>query len=300
VLDGVLEIDHAGIFVSGSDAYQLLYETRLPIAAQGFTSVLSMRALQYGQALEIHDVTKLSARMYFYNRVPASPEWMRRFPTADFVAEYLGVDKDGWNGSLLRQNWSVIPLTPPYNGWRMWRHRNAGARSEDLTTYKLYVSPACEAIRDAFHATLQILTEAQVPRFKVGQDVYGLLRPDKIVAYFWSFEQLERVAERLQSKLRGIAAHGVPFTAKITDDGLLSWGMDPPQDQHVPAWQERESWRLWLTNRLATALLSARAAKSKPLEPWQFAMERLRLEGVNTDSWTPEMAIWKKDSLSAK
>lgn len=301
VLDRVLGIDKDGLFVSGSDAYELLYETRQPVEPQGFNSTLSMQALQYAQALEVHDVSKLSARMYFYNRVPASPDWMRRFPTPDFVGEYLGVDEHGWNRRLLRQNWSPVVLSPPYSGWRMWRSSRKSNHNEELrTTYKLYVSPTCDAIKDAFQSTLQILTEVEAPRFKIGHDVYGLLRPDKIVAYFWSFGHLMQTAERLQRKLAGIPAQGVPFTATIMDDGLLSWGMDPPRDQQALTWMERESWRLWITNRLATALLSARAAKSGAREPWQFALDRLRLEGVNTDSWIPDKEIWEKGSSTGK
>jgi hypothetical protein len=74
------------------------------------------------------------------------------------------------------------------------------------------------------------------------------------------------------------------------------------------------SWRLWLTNRLARALIAAVAAPSSALplpgvsgaaglagaaagetmEPWRFAVERLRLEGVDTDSWTPGGSLWRR------
>ena len=53
-----------------------------------------------------------------------------------------------------------------------------------------------------------------------------------------------------------------------------------------------------MTNRLATALLAARrearSSEAGPaMEPWQFAVERLRLEGFDTTSWTPSPRIWK-------
>jgi len=178
----------------------------------------------------------------------------------------------------------------------MWqsRHQQRGLARPKIT-YKLYVSPLCEFLPEAFGATVDVLTHAQTTRFKVGLDVYGLLRPDKIVAYFGTFEEVQDAADRLQGKLAGCPAHGVPFSAAIAGDGLLSWGMDPPRDQLTLAWQERESWRLWLTNRLAVALLAAKAARSNTIEPWQFAMERLELEGVNTSSWTPVQTIWEED-----
>jgi hypothetical protein len=88
----------------------------------------------------------------------------------------------------------------------------------------------------------------------------------------------------------------VPFTAALDDDGLLSWGVDPPAAQHLLNWQPRESWRLWLTNRLANALLTARgtpAPTAKPREPWEYALERLRLDGVDTDTWAPHDRLWQ-------
>jgi hypothetical protein len=68
---------------------------------------------------------------------------------------------------------------------------------------------------------------------------------------------------------------------------LLSWGFDPPPDKGALAWRERESWRLWVTNRLAIALVSAKRRGAAGIEPWQFALERLRLENVDTDTWAP-------------
>lgn len=300
VLDGVLEIERngegeAGIFVCGLDAYELLYEARSPITAQGKLARLSIEALQYAQALEIDDVGKLSARMYFYNRLPASPQWLRHLPTPEAVAIYLGIHVGGPNQRALHQNWSSVSPSPRHEGWRMWRPRHEERRStKSRITYKLYVSPACEYLREALGAVLDVLAFASVTRLKAGLDVYGLLRPDKIVAYFETFERLQDAANRLQDKLAGCPVHGVPFTAEIAGDGLLSWGMDPPRGQQVLAWQERESWRLWLTNRLSAALLTAKAAQSMTVAPWQFAMQRLELEGVNTASWTPTPAIWEE------
>jgi hypothetical protein len=303
VLDGVLEIEQGaekgGTFVSGSDAYGLLYEERESANAPGVLARLSIEALKYAQALEIDDISKLSARMYFYNRVPASPDWVRRLPTREAVAKHLGIHQGGPNWHILRQDWSEVPLTLPYAaGWRMWqgRHRDLKLASPRIT-YKLYVSPACESASDVFAETLQVLTQVKASKFKIGEDVYGLLRPDKIVAYFASFEELQDAAWRLRDKLGGCSAHGVPFTAELAANGLLSWGMDPPHEQQVLLWQERQSWRLWLTNRLAVALISAKGKQSGTIEPWQFAMQRLELEGVDTATWTPKIDVLEEDWL---
>jgi hypothetical protein len=138
-----------------------------------------------------------------------------------------------------------------------------------------------------------------------GADAAGLLRPDKLVAYFPDFDSLAGAAGVLADRLAGIPPHGVPFTAEIGGDGLLSWGVDPPRREGGKARGE-ESWRLWLTHRLARALLAVRhmnAAQGGPgghdgqaggPEPWQLALERLRLEGVSTETWTPGPLLWRE------
>jgi hypothetical protein len=133
----------------------------------------------------------------------------------------------------------------------------------------------------------------QVSNFKIGKDIYGLLRPDKIVAYCKSFEELSCLANTLLPEIKEYPAQGVPFTAGFGDTGILSWGTDPPDEVQVSNEINRESWRLWVTNRLAVALLAARAATTD-LEPWQFALERMRLEGVNTEKWIPSQTIWQR------
>lgn len=91
-----------------------------------------------------------------------------------------------------------------------------------------------------------------------------------------------------------MAAHGVPFTCELHGDGLLSWGMDPPKRTQVLPWQERQSWRLWVVNKLATALLAVKTQSSHAVEPWKFALERVRLDGIETNSWTPSPDIFRR------
>jgi hypothetical protein len=31
------------------------------------------------------------------------------------------------------------------------------------------------------------------------------------------------------------------------------------------------------------------------VEPWRFALERVRLDGVDTTTWTPGALLWKGD-----
>jgi hypothetical protein len=145
-----------------------------------------------------------------------------------------------------------------------------------------------EALPESFGDILEALAAAKAAQFKIGSDALGILRADKIVSYFPSFERLAAAAEALEARLSGIPAQGVTFTSEIGGNGLLSWGVDPPREE--TSFGGGESWRLWLTHRLSRALLSAR---SEP-EPWRFALERVRLEGVDTDTWTPGALLWKR------
>jgi hypothetical protein len=289
VLDGVFEVEQNGVFVSGPHACSPGVLECEGSAGAGIIADLSIDALKYAQALEIADITKLSARIYFYNRLPVSSRWKQRFPTEGAVVEYLGIRSHRPTRELLEHSWSSVASTSPFfKGWMMWKSRNAEHRlPRNGPRFKLYVSPQCEVAREAFEGTVEILSESTAAQFKVGNDVYGLLRPDKIVAYFSGLPDLEEVAKSLAQRLVGVPPHGVPFTAEIAGDGLISWGIDPPRDQQVLAWQERESWRLWITNQLATGLLMARGYEPGPVEPWQFALECLRLRGVDTRFWRP-------------
>jgi hypothetical protein len=291
VLDGVLEIEVDGQFVSGPESYRWVCDDAQAQAGKGRVGRLSIDALQYAQALNIADAARLSARLYFYNRLPASPSWHRRFPTSQAVLEYLTIDRGATRSALERSFSRMPPSERSGNGWIVWRSLAIDSPSHG-PLYKVYLSPDPLVAAEALRATLEVLNDFPVVLLKVCKDVYSLLRPDKVVAYFKSRQEALIAAGALGDALTGLPAHGVPFTAAIDASGLVSWGVDPPRSEAVLGWQERESWRLWVTNRLAAALLSARSSRSNGVEPWRFAIERLRLAGVDPDSWTPTEMLW--------
>jgi hypothetical protein len=288
VADAVLEIDGGHGFVSGAAAAGVLQGTAGHQEGRGRIAELSRAALRYGQALAVDDTTVLSWRLYTYNHRPLTPRWKRLLPTSEAVERHLGIAPAGACRRLLDRRWISIRSAP----WLSWRARSRGAsggsNASSGPTWKLYVSPRPEALAEGFGAILEALTTGRATLFKVGADAAGLLRPDKIVAYFPSFERLAEAAEVVARRLDGAPPHGVPFTSEIGGDGLVSWGVDP-EDR-----AGGESWRLWLTNRLARALVSARAAAGEGIEPWRWALDRLRLEGVDTGTWTPGVLAWRQ------
>jgi hypothetical protein len=302
ILDGVLAIEQNGHFLSGSAAAEMISvrddEFSASSVVEGFLERLSLEALHYGQSLGLTDRIALSMRLYSYNRIPLSPFWKRTLPHADAVAEYLGIQSR--NGGLLDREWSKVSQTPAADGWLVWQSRrfSSSASFADRTKIgcKLYISPQTDSLREVFLPIVIVLSHRGVRHFKLGKDASGLLRPDKMVAYFSSYADLLETAEQLKRELAGCPAQGVPFTAELADDGLLSWGIDPPPEKQVLPWLVRESWRLWVTNRLAVALIAASTEDTANLEPWQFALRRLQLEGVDTRSWTPTSVSWNRNS----
>lgn len=297
VADGILEIeletDEGGAFVSGAPALVRFGERRGGASGNGRLAELSLAALRYAQDLALDDPLAVSFRLYGYNRRPLTPPWKRRLPGGgDAVLSWLGLGAGGVHRKRLDRDWERTGASSDW--WLSWRSRDSGntlaGPEESGATWKLYISPLPEALPESFGIILEALAAARAPQFKVGADAWGILRADKIVSYFPSFERLAAAADELATRLSGLPAQGVPFTSEIGGDGLLSWGVDPPREES--ALGSGESWRLWLTHRLARALVSARSAHAG--EPWRFALDRVRLEGVDTESWTPGALLWKR------
>ncbi len=303
VLDGVLEIERDGRMLSGPAAREMVCAAVADAESEevdpGPLAALSRRALEYAAALELTAAPALAARLYAYNTIPASRRWLARLPTEQATAEYLGLE-NGPAARLLAAAWRPLPASEAWISWRSTLGTRSGASSDaESSACKLYVSPACESLREAMFAVADAVASSNAFQWKVGRGPRGLLRPDKMVVYFHRFSDLQETALKVMARLDGCPAHGVPFTAELGGAGLLSWGADPPFDppsdphsaQRSGPWREAESWRGKICNRLALALVQAgNLARG---EAARFAIERLRLEGVDPGSWSPNrMSVW--------
>lgn len=295
VLDGILEIEVGDAMLSGPSAHAYIWDSQPLLHPKNFVTKLSRRALQYGGTLGITDASLLSAWLYNYNRLPATPRLRQLLPNQQEVERHLGVGEGA--ARKLSNGWTRLETGP----WLAWQSRNAVPPTEAPEfTYKLYVSPAFSALREAFQASAEVAATSNARHFKVGSDLYGLLRPDKMVLYFSNFAELKQTAKEVLQKLSNCPVHGVPFTSELEGRGLLSWGIDPPSDPHTVPWLERESWRVWIANRLASALIVATSSNQEEMPPWRFALERLRLEGVDTQTWTPSTELFRSTSFSGE
>lgn len=289
VLDAILEVEVDGAFRSGATGWAPFAPTVTQGNPAGRAAELSIEAVRYGQALLTLGATSpesIATRLYMYGRRPLTPALARQ------------VDRHGTIGdarTALGRSWVETRRPSPDSPWRSWQPRRLRRRPGFRpSSFKLYISPTVETLPEAFGAVADGLADAAgVLGFKVGRTADGIARPDKLVAYFEDLDQLRDCAWRIRDRATACRPHGVPFTAAVTDDGLLSWAIDPPHA--IGDTDRRASWRTWVTLRLADYLVDAVASQAGPAtgdEPWQIALGRLRLDGVDTTSWVPDQAIF--------
>jgi hypothetical protein len=280
VLDGILEIEHAGGFVSGPAAHGCYFDGAPP-KADSRLARLSQEAVRHAASLGLGGGV-LQRRLYQYNTAPITPAWRRRLGTSHDAAHFLR--------SVDRPPPGLVHRTGP--AWHYWR-RARRMKPSSTPTLKLYVSPGLERLPDALHATLALLREAdaRVAAVKVGADLPGLLRSDKLVAYFTDLDALDHAAALLSTRLGGMPPQGVPFTADLSGDGLISSAVDPPADVVSLDWTGDASWRAWVAGRLASSLTLANAQPAS-VPSWVYAIDRLSLDGVDACSWTGSRAAW--------
>ncbi|HWE97256.1 MAG TPA: hypothetical protein VG269_25075 [Tepidisphaeraceae bacterium] len=285
VLNGVLEILQGEQFVTGSDASQALgLDAEMgdlnPIAQ------LSLAGVQYAESLTLSDMSELTSRLYCFNRKPLSIRWMRDIPDESTLLNYVGASGDKSAAKLLRRHWEY---EGSQTGWHVWRR----GPSEPLQRqFKVYLSPQPEAIAPVFRALVELAIGCGVHCFKIGAGPAGILRPDKLVAYLQNFESLIQLVRDLKSSTAGCPVQGVPFTACATPDGLVSWGIDPPDDGAIFPQERPQSWRVWVASCLAEALLQAQGRSSNGCQPWEFAICKMRSIGIDPQTWLPPATEW--------
>lgn len=233
----------------------------------GRLAELSLRAIRTVAALPTSDVGLIARRLYSYGAAPFGRDAELALGPGDNALSVLGLAPGGAVRELLAEPYEAST----YPGWISFSR--AGRQMGDAPACKLYVSPRPEALAAAFPVVASTFARLEVVSFKVGRGAAGLLRPDKIVAYFDDPDHLGAVAKALSLALRRAPAQGAPFTAELAGDGLLSWGRDPRPAPDAPL----QSWRSWITARLAEAIVAVRRPGE---DPAPAVMARLSAQGV--------------------
>jgi hypothetical protein len=292
VLEGILEINHGGSFVSGCAAAPFFVKGTSSLCERSALGDLSRAALLHAQRLAIADPKQLAARIYFYNRAPLSARWAHQWPDQRAILEYLGVLRNLSSGPRsLPGQFTAVALEQD-SAWISWRRDQEALNMESLEEgrFKLYVSPKAEHLRSAFDAIVSLLPTSDVISLKIGATASGLLRPDKAVIYFRNYSSLAVFAKSLMPLVTNVAAQGVPFSASLDESGLLSWGIDPKWAQGGIGWFADNSWRIWVCNRLAASIVEAKQSSICDIEPWEFAVTKAWYSGIDTRTWGERQA----------
>ncbi len=285
VLDGLLELDAGGGYLSGPAAHPIWFpDPEERSEAAGVIARLSSAAVSYAGALRSSRLAEVAARLYRFNTSPRTPRWERALGSEALVERLVAA---GDPEARLAAGRLAEESTNASNAWRSWRDRGAATPEPGEPVFKLYVSPRPDAVEAAWREITALSAEPDGPfALKLGRDLPNLLRPDKLVLYFATRPALDRAADRLRPRLAGLPAQGVPFTAALDRSGLLSWGVDPGDAAEPPGPARQRSWRAWITARLGGAIATAVAADA-PVRPHRFALDRIRLDGVDPADWAP-------------
>lgn len=288
VLEEVLQLAHNGTFISGVEASKILYKERATHNGSGLSGIaaLSQKAIQYVLRLNNLDYSGALFRLYSYNTVPAIVA-TDPFDTNEAVEAFLGIRSGSALAKAVAQHWHK-QAPAEKGGWLAFHRKGSDQRKrKNAVNYKMYISPLLSDLPNVFEKTMRLLAFTKAFSFKTGTSQRGLLRPDKFVVYFYEHADLQEAAVLLKEALTGFAAQGVPFTAQLDDTGLLSWGIDPPRDEVIDG-LEGGSWRASITEKLAAAVLQAKAAQSTETEAYNYVLNKIFLERIDPVTWMPQ------------
>lgn len=245
---------------------------------------LSLAALRMAAGGVSEDPQVVAQWLYRFGTVPRGPAIDRDFGPDDDPMAVLGMTVGGRARRQLETAYDATSLS----GW--YSFARTAIPVQLSAACKLYLSPRPEALADAFPRIVDEFVQSGVRSFKVGRGIHGLLRPDKIVAYFDDRTHLEAVAGALEESLRGCPAQGAPFTTESGGNGLLSSGVDPPPGTSAT------SWRAWVTQRLAGFLTARRATQH--VDPVAATLDDIRQLGIDPEAWRPGPDAFREEISS--
>jgi DNA-binding transcriptional regulator YdaS (Cro superfamily) len=257
---------------------------------------LSDEAVGYGRDLGPLPIEELAIRLYHYHTLPVPASLLASLEALDDASLRNAAGR--FVGSAGASSVGLIPASVQQD-WVHWVRRGSAATARDREEarggnhvraslrpgFKLYISPSVFHARDALHILDEVLPDIDAHAFKRSRGA-GWCRPDKAVLYFDGWLELLRAAETLQRAMAGVEAHGVPFTAALFDDMLFSWGADPTLEPQRPESQP-QSWRIWITNRVAEALANSVRGEGSRTDQLDAVRRRLEDQGILVPVFAP-------------
>ncbi|MGQ0765496.1 MAG: hypothetical protein ACT4OZ_07505 [Gemmatimonadota bacterium] len=280
VLDDVLQIRDRGRFLGGPAAHAAIIERSVRVPRHA--SARSVRILNDFSLSRIASADEMTRFLYFADRRPVTPSLRQLCRDPQTTLDYLMTGLGDAEIRRLSATFRRHELPTSADDWIFWSSpENRPVAGSDGVSFKLYVSPKLDNIREVFQRTMPALGARSVAHFKIGSGAYALARADCMVVYFRSKPELDLAARGLQSSLDGLEGHGVPFTSAIGTGDLLSWGADFDEALHRRRRPEQTSWRMWLCRRLARFLVLGMT--DPRVSAVTFALDRLSLDGVGPD-----------------
>jgi hypothetical protein len=286
VLDGILEIEWQGEFVSGVLAQEALYEQVSKINTEYSHIInISTKAINYGLNLQDIDTRSLATKVYCYNTLPVNETAFINLKDSLTIEKFLGIDNNFQRKRL--KGWTKQVPSDKFS-WLSWFINGSESKANyvENSTYKIYISPTIESMPLAFLSFLEVLPQTKAFSFKVGAERQGLLRPDKWIVYFQNQKDLMDAAQLFKPAFANFPVQGVPFTAPLDTKGILSWGIDPPRKEVLEN-IEGGSWRANVSDKIAIAIGQAKEAKMENAEAFNFVMNKLFLDNIDSSTWTP-------------
>lgn len=269
ILDGALALDCGEGPRCGAGAAEALMPGWPPPKPRHRLAGRSLLAVKLAAQIPFSSPAQASRWLYGFGQIPARPQDARS--SGQGHALIWSTDR----AKLQRLYFAAANKT-----WESWSRRGRTVRTPPLD--KLYVSPADDTLDEVLHQTAILLCDDPVAAFKIVVDRRSAKRPDKLIVYFDDSEQRDRWAGLLAGRIAGCAGQGVPFTDQVGDLIALSVATDPPPAEPPGT---LASWRSWCADRLAWSLIQARTAGCAAFAPWEIALFRLSLEGVDCATW---------------
>jgi len=299
VLDGVLEIESSGVFISGVEAFNtLISESSVgesfsdEVERGGYIQRITTGAIDYAIRSLDRNPRHLAWNMYNFNRIPLNRKRRRQLPDEQSVLEFLGLEENGtWNG-MSPDIKPVIPASdengelPPFHRiWRSWKFRSRKS-TRDRNNYKIYISPLPDETPDVFRIVRERVAESGATGMKIGRMNTAILRPDKLLVYFLEIDRAMEFAEELVRRTSSFEGQGAPFTYQVDrSNRLISMGVDPPKKFGM-----QNSWRMYVTEKTALAIQGAHRAKTDNII--EYIRSHMRAFGVNAREWKPVNRDW--------
>lgn len=277
LFDGHIGVERQGRILLGISAIEALGLRAHLEMPQSPVLPGTLAALSYGEHLFPLAVDDLAMRLYAYGTQPLTPQIAARFPTSHSVREQLGMRSV--EVRVRSAQWRA-PAPTAGDRWAYWSRADL-RNPRDSTLYKLFVGVDLNELSRVLRLVSRVAPEERAVAFKIGADIPGILRPDRLVVYFRRRAQLEKAASRLATELASAPGSLVPFTATFEQSTVLSWGIDFPRTSGG------SSWRVHVTRRLAGALSIARRTSTDSSAAIPYALNRLRLDGVDPATMTP-------------